>query len=175
VRILVQPPDGVGWGRDAPALRVGPDGRESRTGYADAGPLLVTNAASLADLNRRRAPLPPLPMGRFRPNVVVEGPPAWAEDGWATLEVEGGVVIDLGKPCPRCAVINTDQETGGFDPEPLNALAAFRTVRPDGGDDCCPTGVMFGLNAAHRAPGVLRVGATVRSHGKGSGARTFSR
>ncbi|GLW55824.1 MOSC domain-containing protein [Kitasatospora phosalacinea] len=97
---------------------------------ADGFPLLLTTTASLDELNARiaadhpddPAKGAPLPMERFRPNLVVSGTAAWAEDGWRRIRV-GGLEFRVVKPCGRCVVTTTDQETGERrGPEPLRAL-----------------------------------------------------
>jgi len=49
--------------------------------FADGYPFMLVSEASLADLNRRAAGQghPPLPMSRFRPNLVVAGAAPYAE------------------------------------------------------------------------------------------------
>jgi uncharacterized protein YcbX len=103
----------------------------------------------LADLNSRL--VEPLPMNRFRPNLVVTGGPAYAEDEWHRIEI-GGIRLLVVKPCGRCVVTTTDQATGERGNEPLRTLATFR--RRDGE-------VMFGQNLVHETPGHLRVGDPV--------------
>lgn len=98
-----------------------------RTAFTDAMPILLTSEASLADLNRRLDA--PVPMNRFRPNLVVAGADAWAEDEWTTLRI-GAVQFFGVRDCGRCIVTTTDQETGERGPEPLRTLATFR--RRDG-------------------------------------------
>ncbi|GAA2094088.1 MOSC domain-containing protein [Kitasatospora saccharophila] len=97
---------------------------------ADGFPLLLTTTGSLDELNARIAddhpgdPVKgaPLPMERFRPNLVVSGTAAWAEDGWRRIRV-GGLEFRVVKPCGRCVVTTTDQESGERrGPEPLRAL-----------------------------------------------------
>jgi len=106
-------------------------------GFADGFPVLVCNAASLADLNTR---LPEgIPMERFRPNVVLEGLPAWAEDRIATL-IFGEVTLRLVKPCTRCTIPAVDQRTGRPSIDPTPALREFRF-------DKALHGVKFGENA----------------------------
>jgi hypothetical protein len=106
-------------------------------GFPDGYPLLVCNEASLADLNRR---LPErIPMERFRPNLVLRGLPAWAEDHIDTLEV-GPVTLRLVKPCVRCTIPSIDQQTGVRSTDPAPALKQFRFSRT-------LRGVMFGENA----------------------------
>ena len=129
------------------SVRLLADAQDGQLAFADGYPLLVTNRASLDDLNSRLER--PVPMERFRPNLVVDGPPAWAEDGWDELRI-GAMRLYLRKPCARCVVINTDQVTGDVAQEPLRVLASFR--RAEGG------GAMFGVNAQHSGPGRVRVG-----------------
>ncbi|MFP2909674.1 MOSC domain-containing protein [Pyxidicoccus sp. 3LFB2] len=124
---------------------------EDRVGFADAFPLLLISEASLADLNGRMAQ--PVPMSRFRPNLVVGGCEAFAEDGWKRLRI-GTVELAVVKPCARCVFTTVDPETAQKDPqqEPLRTLAKFR--RMDGN-------VMFGQNVVVRRPGTVRVGDSV--------------
>jgi uncharacterized protein YcbX len=118
--------------------------------FVDGFPFLLTTEASLADLNAR---LPrPLPMERFRPNLVVTGSEPFAEDDWRVIRI-GDVVFDVVKPCARCAITTVDQQTGKRDgAEPLRTLGTFRRGRK---------GVLFGQNLAHRRQGTLRVGDEV--------------
>jgi uncharacterized protein YcbX len=119
--------------------------------FADGFPLLLANEASLGDLNHRIA-AEVLPIHRFRPNVVVSGASAWAEDGWKRIRI-GGVEFDNVKPCGRCLVTTTDQLTGErMGDEPLRTLATYRKV---------DTAVMFGVNLIPRGIGVIRVGDEV--------------
>jgi len=122
---------------------------EDQVGFADAYPLLIANEASLAELNTRLAEA--LPMRRFRPNIVVAGAEAYAEDGWSRVRV-GEVPVAVVKPCARCAITTVNPDTGEKGKEPLTTLAKFR--RAEGG-------VMFCENAIHLAPGTLRVGDAV--------------
>lgn len=124
-----------------------------QTGFADGYPALLIGEASLAALNARLAGkgAPALPMNRFRPNIVVAGAPPFAEDGWKRIRA-GGMIFDLVKPCARCEVTTTDQDTAERGKEPLITLAEFRRI--DGK-------VMFGQNVIHAGPGALRVGDRV--------------
>ena len=131
--------------------------RERLVGFADGYAYLIANAASLADLNRRLAERghAELPMNRFRPNIVVSGAPAYAEDGWGEIRV-GDAVLRAAKPCGRCEVTTTDQSTGEVrGPEPLATLAGYRNS-----DEF---GVMFGLNLVTLRPGTIRVGNALRA------------
>jgi len=105
--------------------------------FPDAFPLLVCNRASLDGLNRRMPE--PIPMERFRPNIVLEGLPEFAEDGIDTLKA-GEVTLRLVKPCTRCIITSTDQRTGERSTNPLPVLRTFRFDRQ-------LLGVTFGENA----------------------------
>jgi uncharacterized protein len=126
---------------------------EDRVGFADGFPLLLISEASLADLNQRLSQ--PVPMSRFRPNLVVEGCTAFAEDGWKRLRI-GTVELAVVKPCARCIFTTVDPETARADPqkEPLRTLASYRRIPPK-------KGVMFGQNIIVRRPGEIRVGDAV--------------
>jgi uncharacterized protein YcbX len=120
-----------------------------RVSFADGFPFLLISQASLDDLNRRVAA--PLPMNRFRPNLVVGGCAPFAEDGWRRLEVSG-IGFRVVKPCARCVVTTTDQATLERGKEPLRTLATYRAV--DGK-------LMFGQNVIHDGVGRLAVGSIV--------------
>jgi len=128
--------------------------------FADGYPLLLVSRESLADLNGR---LPrPVPMDRFRPNVVIDGAAAYAEDSAADF-CSGSVRLRAVKPCIRCIVPTIDQRAGTRDPhgEPLETLRGYRYDRALGG-------IAFGQNCVI-ADGIgaeLRVGAelTLEAH-----------
>lgn len=120
-----------------------------RVGFADGYPFLLVSQASLDGLNRR-LPLP-VPMDRFRPNIVVDGCGPHAEDGWHHLRI-GAIDFRVAKPCARCVVTTTDQRTGERGREPLRTLAEYRSE--DGR-------VLFGQNLIHAGRGVVRVGDRV--------------
>lgn len=118
-----------------------------QTGFADGFPFLLIGESSLADLNSRLAT--PLPMNRFRPNLVVSGSAPFAEDQWRRIRI-GEIPMEVVKPCARCVVTTTDQATGKrAGDEPLRTLATFRRQG---------NGVMFGQNVVHYASGRLVVG-----------------
>jgi uncharacterized protein YcbX len=121
--------------------------------FTDGYPVLMISCESLAELNRR---LPaPIPMARFRPNVVIEGVAAHAEDAMISFRF-GGVVLRGVKHCTRCSVTTTDQQNGSRDPrqEPLRTLKTYRHDRQ-------LHGVTFGQNCVvvEGAGEVLAVGA----------------
>ena len=116
--------------------------------FSDGFPVLLTSTASVAALN---AALPnPIDMTRFRPNVVMTGAPAWAEDRWRRIRI-GEVVFRVAKPCARCAVTTVDQMTGERrdKSEPLRTLGRMRRTA---------AGVMFGQNLIPDGPGRIAVG-----------------
>jgi len=119
---------------------------------ADGYPLLVTGTGSLAALNARLDV--PVPMRRFRPNLVVEGADAWAEDRWVRLRV-GEVELRLVRPCSRCVVVTQQPDTGERreGDEPLATLRAMGRLRPGG--------IMFGQNAVATRFGTVAVGDAV--------------
>jgi uncharacterized protein YcbX len=106
-------------------------------GFADGYPILVCNRASLQELNAR---LPqPIPMDRFRPNIVLEGLRAWAEDHIETVTL-GALTLRLVKPCTRCSIPSVDQRTGLSSTDPLPVLRPFRFSK-------ALRGITFGENA----------------------------
>lgn len=132
----------------------------SRTAFADGFPMLLTSATSLARLNDelQAAGAQPMPMARFRPNIVVEGLPAWTEDDHPVAKV-ASLRLDLVSPCERCIVTTTDQVSGerqGQEPvRTLRRVHADRMGQP-----------LFGWNVVPRmgadpAP-LLRIGAPIR-------------
>jgi uncharacterized protein YcbX len=123
---------------------------EDEVSFADAYPLLLIGEASLADLNGRLDT--PLPMNRFRPNVVVSGSAPYAEDTWRSIEI-GDVRAQVVKPCVRCVTTTVDQATGDRGKEPLRTLATYRKG---------PRGVMFGQNVIHTTAGTINVGDDLR-------------
>lgn len=129
----------------------------AHTLFADGYPALVIGDGSLAELNERLAARghPALPMNRFRPNVVLQDLPPFAEDHIETITI-GDVVLKLVKPCTRCQVPTTDQESAEVGIEPTRTLGEFRMNEQLGG-------VTFGMNAivAAGAGHTIDVGAPV--------------
>lgn len=119
--------------------------------FADAFPLLAISQASLDHLNEKLDT--PVPMERFRPNLVIDGCPPHAEDGWKRVRI-GAVEFDAAKPCTRCVFTTVDTGRGAFDPsgEPLDTLKTYRRG---------PSGITFGMTLIPRGSGTLRVGDAV--------------
>jgi uncharacterized protein YcbX len=131
-----------------------PHGRvEDRVGFADAFPVLVASLASLADLNARLTArgAAPVPMDRFRPNLVVEGAEPWEEERHPRTRI-GDVALRLPKRCARCSVTTVDQATSAVGKEPLRTLATFRKTGNE---------VHFAMNAIPDAEGTVAVGDAV--------------
>lgn len=125
--------------------------------FNDAVPFLVISQATLGELNDRLAARgeDPVPMNRFRPNLVIAGATPGAEDAWPRVKV-GDIALRAAGPSIRCVVTTTDQLTGGRHHEPLRTLATYRRDPHDA------TRVMFGQNFIHETKsGVLRVGDPV--------------
>ena len=128
-----------------------PSGGGERVSFADAYPLLLLSRESLDELNRRLES--PVPMNRFRPNLVVRGVGRpHGEDAWRRVRI-GELELDVVKPCPRCAVTTVDQASGEKGVEPLRTLAKYRK---SGGN------TWFGQNLVQRGVGTLRVGDPVQ-------------
>ena len=105
--------------------------------FSDGFPWLLISQASLDELNARLQQ--PLPMNRFRPNIVVDGLAPFGEDEVNEF-VAGDVRLRVAKPCARCIITTTDQTTGErTDEEPLKTLKEFRFDRG-------LRGVTFGQN-----------------------------
>ena len=102
-------------------------GVASQTRFADGYPLLLIGQASLDDLNLRLAAAgrAPLPMDRFRPNLVVDGLDAFEEDYLEALHDED-VAIRPVKPCARCPIPSIDQATAIPGLDPLDILQTYR-------------------------------------------------
>ncbi len=130
---------------------------QDQVGFADGYPFLLISEASLADLNTRLEQ--PLPMNRFRPNIVVRGTEPYAEDTWRTIRI-GEVTFDIVKPCARGVITTTDQSTTKRAREPLKTLTTYRLATNNG--------VMFGQNLIHAQIGLIRLGDPVEIIKKGA-------
>ena len=128
-----------------------------RVAFVDGYPCLLISQASLDLLNRRLEK--PIPMNRFRPNLIVAGTGPHAEDGWRRIRL-GDVAFDVVKPCGRCAVTTVDQDTGTAGQEPLRTLSTYRKVGSK---------VLFGQNLVHASRGTVRVGDVVQVEVKAEG------
>lgn len=122
---------------------------DDRTAFSDGFPYLLISEASLQELNGRLEQ--PLPMGRFRPNLVVSGTEPFAEDRWRRIRV-GGLSFRVVKPCSRCIITTIDPLTARRGAEPLRTLSGYRRRGNK---------VFFGQNLIHDGIGGLSVGDQV--------------
>lgn len=124
---------------------------DDRVAFADGFPLLLIGQASLEDLSQKVGQ--ELEMLRFRPNLVIEGTHAYAEDSWKRIRI-GDVEFRVVKPCSRCILTTVDPQTGlrSDDREPLATLQKYRAQEE---------GAMFGQNLVNDGNGQLEVGMPV--------------
>ena len=114
--------------------------------FADGYPFLIIGQASLDDLNSRMEV--PLPMNRFRTNFVFTGGKPFEEDNWKKFKI-GSVNFEAVKPCARCVITTTNQETAERLHEPLLTLSKYRKF---------DNKVMFGMNLVSESTGKVEVG-----------------
>jgi uncharacterized protein YcbX len=122
---------------------------DDHIGFADGYPILLTSEEGLQDLNSHLET--PVPMNRFRPNLVVKGCEPFAEDCWNRIRV-GDVELAVVKPCARCVVTTIDKETLATSKEPLKTLGKYRKQA---------LGAIFGQNVIPLNEGILRLGMPV--------------
>lgn len=134
-------------------------GRRAPVTFSDGYPLLLTNTASLKLLNEKirdtyKSSENQVTMDRFRPNLVIENDQPFAEDNWREITI-GAIIFDLVKPCKRCIVTTTNQNTGQRNSlqEPLKTLATFRNFPA--------RGILFGVNIIPRNQGLISVQSTI--------------
>jgi hypothetical protein len=114
--------------------------------FADGYPFMIIGQASLDDLNSRLED--PLPMNRFRTNFVFTGGKSFEEDNWKKFKI-GDVIFKAVKPCARCVITTTDQETAERAPEPLHTLSKYRKI---------DNKVFFGMNLICESTGEVMIG-----------------
>ena len=117
----------VRWRPDQRRLSPGEwtQGIEAEARFADAFPYLLLSEASLAGLNARMDGAAPLPTDRFRPNLAIAGCEAHDEDRLTEL-TSATAAFRAVKPCTRCRITNTDQNTAAVGIQPLETLAGYR-------------------------------------------------
>lgn len=126
------------WCPDPTARALDPDYARAgdSTAYADGYPILLTSTSSLARLNdwidqtaleRGEEAPEPLPMRRFRPNIVVSGAEPFAEDGWTRVMING-LALRAAKDCDRCVMTTIDPDSLAHGKEPIRTLARHRRV-----------------------------------------------
>lgn len=122
---------------------------DDKTAFSDGFPLLLTSESSLADLNNRLSV--PITMSRFRPNLVIRGCDAYAEDSWQRIKI-GAMTFRVVKACSRCVIPNIDPATAERSLEPGKTLAGYRKRG---------NRIYFGQNIIPDGPGCLEVGMLV--------------
>lgn len=127
--------------------------------FADGNPFHLIGEASLADFNRQLTR--PVGHAEFRPNLVISGGEAYAEDFWRRVVIgpvgSDGVAFEVVESCARCVILNVLPD-GTRGAETLRTLA---NVRRHG------QAAVFGQHLVQDAPydqrmGQLRVGDAVQ-------------
>ncbi|MCB6184358.1 MOSC domain-containing protein [Leeia sp. TBRC 13508] len=120
--------------------------------FADGYPILLAGQSSLDELNQKLES--PVDMRQFRPNIVIDGAPAFEEDFWTLIQI-GEVELAVKKYCERCVFTTVNPDTGEKSPdnEPLTTLSGFRNI-PE-------KGICFGQNLEVVKSGTIRVGDEV--------------
>lgn len=132
-----------------PTKQKSPDGTPGLIAFADCSPLLVVSSESLDDLNRRLET--PAKMSCFRPNIVLSGFDAFAEEKYSAIEFPDLTAYSM-KPCARCVMVTIDQNEGlAKGPEPLKTLSEYRRRGEK---------VIFGQYFLAQKAGILKVGDT---------------
>jgi uncharacterized protein len=119
------------------------------TSFADGYPILIIGQSSLDDLNTRLAE--PLPMNRFRPNIVFTGGEPFLEDQLHSFNINN-IEFSGVKPCARCVMTTINQDTISTSKEPLKTLATYRFK---------DNKILFGQNLLHKGEGVITIGDAV--------------
>ncbi len=119
------------------------------TSFSDGYPLLIIGQSSLDELNTRLTK--PLPMNRFRPNIVFTGGEAFKEDAFDEFTINGIQFFGV-KLCARCVVTTINQDDAGKGKEPLKTLSTYRMKHSK---------IYFGQNLLHRGTGVISVGDAI--------------
>ena len=116
------------------------------TSFADAFPLMMISQASLDDLSAKVGA--PIPMNRFRPNLVYTGGQPYSEDELASFSINNINFYGV-KLCARCPIPGIDQDTAVGGKEPIKTLSSYRRRQNK---------IYFGQNLIHEGTGILRVG-----------------
>ncbi|MGD9899758.1 MAG: MOSC domain-containing protein [Calditrichaceae bacterium] len=126
------------------------DDRSAHVDFVDGFPFLLISEASVNDLNRRLDS--PVPVIRFRPNIVVSGSLPYAEDHWKKIRI-GSIEFSSVKPCARCVITTIDPDTARKSKEPMRTLATYRLEGKNK--------VLFGHNLIHNQTGRIKTGDEV--------------
>ena len=121
----------------------------TRVSFADGFPFLLCSESSLAALSTALGRS--LDMRRFRPNIVVSGAEAFAEDAWRRIRI-GALEFELVKPCARCAIPTINLASAAREADVFKMLRAERSKNGE---------VYFGQNLIHHGEGEIGLGQTV--------------
>ncbi|KAF2099726.1 MOSC domain protein [Rhizodiscina lignyota] len=168
VRLVIRgPTPRVLRGCGAPKLL----GRTEAIKWADMAPVLLTNVRSINELNNRlmQRGYDAITLERFRPNIVVAGSDAWAEDMWKTVKMSpresdhgssekkkrnASIIMDVTSRCARCHVPNVDPDTGmAHKEQPFDLMYTYRRIDEGAKYKSC-----FGMLCAPRSEGTIKVG-----------------
>jgi uncharacterized protein YcbX len=125
---------------------------QDHVSFADGFPLLITTVASLDALNKDLAM--PVPMTRFRPNIVVDGLEPWGEDTWREIKI-GDLRARIVKPCARCTIVTHDPVTGER-PARLEPLTTLKRIHATADGR-----IIFGQNVIPDGEATIRIGDPV--------------
>jgi uncharacterized protein YcbX len=120
-----------------------------RASFADGFPFLILGEKSVGFLSEQLGR--ELAIERFRPNIVISGCDAFAEDEWKKIVING-IEFDIVKSCARCIIPTLDLETSEKQTDVMQVMLKYRKQGKE---------VMVGQNAIHRQTGMLKVGQTV--------------
>jgi uncharacterized protein YcbX len=128
--------------------------QQQRVGFADGFPLLIATQASLDDFNQKISSVNSdlkIGMNRFRPNIVIAGSVAWAEDQWQRIAI-GNIELSLVKPCSRCIMPSINPETAEKEMAVNQVLLKYRRRDKQ---------TYFGQNAVYNSTGAITIGDEV--------------
>lgn len=137
---------------------------KDETSFAQFAPVFIASQSSLNKLNAKLAQ--PVPMTRFRPNIIISGCPPHEEDCWSEIKIGDSCILRGITPGQRCVVTTVDQELGvkSSDGEPLKTLRKYRSYEQVYGVEnsrYAGGGPLFGADYGIIAPGSIKVGDRV--------------
>lgn len=132
-----------------------------QTVFADGYPFLLALESSLADVNSKVTDK--VAMDQFRPNIVLTGAPAFADEHWSSFTI-GGIIFRNVKPCDRCKMPTINQQTGVAHPqgEPQRTMMVYRNGVALEFEDGSEQAYYFGSNLVADGTGHIEVGAPVK-------------
>ena len=119
------------------------------TSFSDAFSFLIIGESSLNNLNSRL--IEPLPINRFRPNIVFTGGEPFEEDVIEHFTINHINFYGV-KLCARCMITTINQDNADKAKEPLRTLATYRMKNNK---------IYFGQNVLHNGEGTISVGDTI--------------